>query len=85
MDLPGPLTPDQSQQLHTVQTSAKHLLALINDLLDLARIESGKVELHFEMVSWQSVIHELVTTLRPQPRSAWLGTSASINCWSGTH
>jgi protein-histidine pros-kinase len=65
MGLPGPLTPDQSQQLHTVQTSAKHLLALMNDLLDLARIESGKVELHFEMVSWQSVIHELVTTLRP--------------------
>jgi PAS domain S-box-containing protein len=33
MGLPGPLTPDQSQQLRTVQTSAKHLLSLINDLL----------------------------------------------------
>jgi signal transduction histidine kinase len=65
MGLPGPLTPDQSQQLHTVQTSAKHLLSLINDLLDLARIDSGKVELHSEPVSCQSVIHEVVTTLRP--------------------
>ena len=40
--LPGPLTADQEQQLRTVQTSASHLLSLINDLLDLAKIESGQ-------------------------------------------
>ncbi|MGE0682234.1 MAG: PAS domain-containing sensor histidine kinase, partial [Candidatus Binatia bacterium] len=43
MKLPGPLTNDQEKQLQTVQGSAKHLLSLINDLLDLAKIESGKV------------------------------------------
>src|SRR5205814_2193674 len=45
MRLPRPLNPDQEKQLRTVQTGAKHLLALINDLLDLAKIEAGKVEL----------------------------------------
>ena len=42
MGLPGPLNDEQAKQLRTVQTSGRHLLSLINDLLDLARIESGK-------------------------------------------
>jgi protein-histidine pros-kinase len=37
MKLPGPLTKDQENQLRTIQTSAKRLLSLINDLLDLAK------------------------------------------------
>jgi len=65
MRLPGPLTSDQDHQLKTVQGSAKHLLSLINDLLDLAKIESGKVELQTESVSCQRVVNEVVTTLRP--------------------
>jgi protein-histidine pros-kinase len=65
MRLPGALTADQERQLKTVQTSARHLLALINDLLDLAKIESGKIELAFEPLSCQSVIEEVATSLRP--------------------
>ena len=65
MGLPGPLTPDQDKQLRTVQSSARHLLSLINDLLDLAKIESGKVEVKFEPVICQSVIDEVANTLRP--------------------
>jgi protein-histidine pros-kinase len=69
MKLPGPLTLDQEKQLRTVQTSAKHLLSLINDLLDLTKVESGKVELNFEPVVCQSVIQEIVTDLRPLAQS----------------
>jgi PAS domain S-box-containing protein len=65
MKLPGPLTSDQEHQLRTVQTSARHLLSLINDLLDLAKIDSGKVELQFEPVSCQQVLGEVVRTLHP--------------------
>jgi PAS domain S-box-containing protein len=65
MRLPGPLTKDQEQQLKTVQGSGKHLLSLINDLLDLAKIESGKVELDLEPVACQSVIDEVAAALRP--------------------
>ncbi len=65
MKLPGPLNTDQEKQLRTVQSSAKHLLSLINDLLDLAKIESGKVELTLEPIICQSVIQDVVMTLRP--------------------
>jgi PAS domain S-box-containing protein len=65
MKLPGPLTTDQDKQLRTVQSSARHLLSLINDLLDLAKIESGKIQLGFESVGCQEVVREVATALRP--------------------
>ena len=72
MKLPGPLNFDQEKQLKTVQTSARHLLSLINDLLDLAKIESGKVELNLEPVSCHSVIQDVATALRPAAESKGL-------------
>jgi signal transduction histidine kinase len=65
MKLPEPLTLDQDKQLATIQASAKHLLSLINDLLDLAKIESGQVELNFETVSCQSAIRDVALALHP--------------------
>ena len=65
MKLPGPLTRDQEKQLGTIQSSAKHLLSLINDLLDLAKIESGKVELKLERVACQGVLEEVAGALKP--------------------
>jgi signal transduction histidine kinase len=65
MGLPGPLTTDQEKHLQTVRKSAEHLLALINDILDLAKIESGNVALQREPLVCQQVIAEVVTTLRP--------------------
>jgi PAS domain S-box-containing protein len=64
MKLPGPLNEEQEKQLRTIQTSSRHLLSLINDLLDLAKIESGNVELNLEPVSCQTVIAEVSTALR---------------------
>jgi protein-histidine pros-kinase len=65
MKLPGPLTADQEKQLRTVKASGKHLLSLINDMLDLAKIESGKVELIPEPVICQSVLDEVNAALLP--------------------
>src|SRR5262249_20461076 len=64
MKLPGPINADQNKQLNTIQASAKHLLSLINDLLDLAKIESGKVELKLEPVECRAVVDEVAATLR---------------------
>lgn len=64
MRLPGPLTVDQEKQLKTIQASARHLLSLINDLLDLVKIESGKVELNLEPVVAQQVVEETADALR---------------------
>jgi signal transduction histidine kinase len=65
MKLPGPLTADQDMQLRVVQGSARHLLSLINDLLDLAKIESGKVDVNLETLFCQEVVEQVVSTLRP--------------------
>jgi PAS domain S-box-containing protein len=72
MGLPGPLTADQDKQLRTIQTSARHLLSLINNLLDLAKVESGKVEPHVEPVDCQSVVQEVASALRPQAEAKGL-------------
>jgi len=65
MRLPGALNAEQEKQLGTIQTSARHLLSLINDLLDLAKIESGKVELRLEPVVCRGVLEEVAAALRP--------------------
>jgi protein-histidine pros-kinase len=65
MKLPGPLTSDQEHQLRTVQSSAKHLHSLINDLLDLAKVESGKVEVNDEPLVCQGIVEEVAAALRP--------------------
>jgi PAS domain S-box-containing protein len=65
MGLPGPLNADQERQLSIVQTSARHLLSLINDLLDLAKVESGKVEVKYEPIICQNVVAEVAAALRP--------------------
>ncbi len=64
MKLPGPLNEEQEKQLRIIQASSRHLLSLINDLLDLAKIESGNVELKMEPVTCRAVIDEVSTTLR---------------------
>jgi PAS domain S-box-containing protein len=78
MRLPGPLTPDQEKQLRTVQSSGKHLLSLINDLLDLAKIESGNVELRREPVKCREVIEEIQTSLRPMAEAKGLALIVEI-------
>jgi two-component system sensor histidine kinase/response regulator len=65
MKLPGPLTGEQDKQLNTIRGSARHLLSLINDILDVARIEAGKVTLLVEPVRCQELVAEVVDTLRP--------------------
>ena len=65
MKLPGPLNAEQERQLGTIQSSARHLHSLINDLLDLAKIEAGRVELMLEPVSCREVLQELDDLLRP--------------------
>src|SRR3989440_10091746 len=72
MKLPGPLNADQEKQLRTVQTGARHLLALINDLLDLAKIESGKVELTVGPADCKDVVEEVAASLRPQAEAKGL-------------
>lgn len=51
--------PKQRGYLDTIKSSGKNLLMLINDILDLSKIEAGRLELHYEAVNPHSVFNEL--------------------------
>lgn len=78
MRLPGELNEGQERQLTTIEQNSKHLLSIINDLLDLARIESGQVQLTLEPVDCTAVVNEVVTTLEPLARAKNLPLSADV-------
>jgi signal transduction histidine kinase/DNA-binding response OmpR family regulator len=61
----GPLTAKQADYLGDVIQAGEHLLALINDILDLAKIESGRMELRPEGFSIRAAVTAVLSTLRP--------------------
>jgi len=61
----GEINQEQREQLTVVKKNANHLLSLINDILDISRIEAGKVELSLEEFSLDDVVREVVETLLP--------------------
>ncbi len=60
----GPITDTQQQDLTAIYNSGQHLLGLINDVLDLARIEAGKMELNFEEVSLADMVQSVLSTAK---------------------
>jgi PAS domain S-box-containing protein len=60
----GPVTEMQQQDLTAIYNSGQHLLGLINDILDLARIEAGKMELNFEEVHLAEMTTSVMSTAK---------------------
>jgi PAS domain S-box-containing protein len=63
--LPGPLTPAQEKQLRIVQSSGRHLLMLINDVLDVAKIESGAFERTIEPIDAAALVRAIAAEIEP--------------------
>ncbi|HEY0971208.1 MAG TPA: ATP-binding protein [Gemmatimonadales bacterium] len=61
----GPLTERQRQGLERSHRAANHLLELVNDVLDLSKIEAGKIELAVQPVAFPGLIDELFVTIGP--------------------
>ena len=65
MGMTGPLSAEQKKQLTMVKNSASHLLSLINDLLDVSKIEAEKVELVLDDFLLNDLVHEVTTSFLP--------------------
>ncbi len=61
----GPLTPEQDKQLHFIRKSAEDLTQLVDDLLDLAKIEAGKIDVRPVQFTAQNLFSALRGMLRP--------------------
>ena len=61
----GPLNDKQAEGIERTQKAARHLLELVNDVLDLSKIEAGKIELRLQPVEFPSLIEDLFVTVRP--------------------
>jgi signal transduction histidine kinase/CheY-like chemotaxis protein len=61
----GPLTEDQSDRLSRVLRNGQNLLLLINDVLDLSKIEAGRMELSFATVNLPALLDTVTSTLLP--------------------
>ncbi len=63
--LAGPLTEEQRKQLGMVRDSARHLLELIGDVLDISRIEAGQLEVHAEPFDLRAAIDRVTGSVKP--------------------
>lgn len=61
----GDLTERQEESLSRMATASQHLLELVNDILDLAKIEAGKMPVHIEPVYIEQLVRELSLTIEP--------------------
>lgn len=64
-ELPGPLNEEQHKQLGMVQGSARHLLALINDVLDLSKIEADQLEIRAETFDPRESAERVAASVKP--------------------
>ena len=75
----GPVSEVQQTYLGDVLTSSRHLLQLINDVLDLAKVESGKIDLRPEPIDLAQVVNEVRDVLRGLAASKQLRIETTVD------
>lgn len=73
----GPLTEEQKKQLGMIQSSGNHLLSLINDILDLSKIEAGQVSPKLEILNLNEILEEIIKLTTPLAKNK--GDSLILN------
>jgi signal transduction histidine kinase len=77
-EAPGSLNDEQKKQLGMVQNSARHLLSLINDVLDISKIEAGQLKINLKQFNLPEVINKVVETNKPFADKKKLNIAVSI-------
>jgi PAS domain S-box-containing protein len=76
--LAGPLTAEQTRQLGMVRSSARHLLELIGDVLDISKIEAGQLEMRVDAVDLRASIDRVVDAVRPMLDKKGLALTVTV-------
>jgi len=82
-ELAGPLNDEQKKQLGMISDSAEHLLALINDVLDISKIEAGQLKVEAGPVEVRTVIEKAVRTVTPLAEGKNLALELEIDPEAG--
>ncbi len=77
-ELAGPLNDEQTKQLNMVRDSSHHLLDLINDVLDISKIEAGQLEITSEPFDMREAIEKVVRTVTPLAEKKGLALVAEV-------
>jgi len=82
-----PLTPRQREQVQHIEHAGRHLLGMINDVLDLSRIEEGALTLHIDVLPLAGVIDEALALLQPAAQQAGVtlqlgGGAEQLQAWA---
>src|SRR5438270_431588 len=75
----GDLSAPQKNKMTRVDSNARHLLSIINDILDISRIEAGKMPLHLEEFELPGLISELLAEVEPLIQKARLSASTDLS------
>ncbi|SJZ41881.1 PAS domain S-box-containing protein [Trichlorobacter thiogenes] len=75
----GPVNPEQKENLDTIQRSGKHLLSLINDVIDVSKIEAGRIEVRLEEFDLYDLLMEAVQYLEKDLREKQLDLHLNID------
>ncbi|MGD9288671.1 MAG: cache domain-containing protein [Desulfobacterales bacterium] len=78
----GELNAQQDEYLNDIHQSSKHLLSLINDILDLSKVEAGKLDLEFEPVELMSVLNNSLVMVKE--KAIKKGLNLNINAGENT-
>lgn len=75
----GDLLPVQKESVEDIYSSGQHLLSLINDILDLSKVEAGKMEIEPEEINIGSLVRQSLTIVRERAHSHNIHLSSSID------
>jgi signal transduction histidine kinase len=75
----GALEGEQKKNLQRVETNSQHLMAIINDILDISRIEAGRLPVHPSQFSLNDMIRELVAEVQPLINRARLQVKSDVD------
>lgn len=78
-ELAGPLNKEQIKQLSMVKNSGEHLLSLINDILDISKIEAGKLKVSFYEFDYLATLKRILDFIKPQATVKGLSVKSEIS------